>query len=400
MLLARPYIEVASELAIASIVIGRAIWCRLVSISLSSLPPSPSVEQTPRAPSLQRIPTSEYKTSNVGRTCHATNRIDEGNEMQNIQGKVVIITGASSGFGANTARYLAGLGAKVVLGARRIDRLEEVAISIRAKGGEVAVVKTDVTKRGDVQSLVGVALSDFGRIDVMFNNAGRMAIAPLDADKAEEWDAMIDVNIKGVLYGISAALPIFRKQNDGHLINVASVGALKVLAPGGVVYCGTKFAVRAISEGLRIETGPNIRTTILSPGVVDSELKFGSSDAQSAAAMLEFYKIAIPTETIAHAIAYAISQPKEVDINEIVLRPTSWTRKCSRDTWTRSCSRRLRPARRMATPSSRRSGPAAARSSICPRARSIPTCTVLSRRACSPAPGRYHRADGAGASMP
>lgn len=244
--------------------------------------------------------------------------------MQNIQGKVVVITGASSGFGAVTARYLAEHGAKVALGARRLDRLEEIAADIRAKGGEAVVAKTDVTKHAEVQNLVDTALSAFGRVDVMINNAGLMAIAPLDADKVEEWDAMIDINVKGVLYGISAALPVFRRQNSGHFINIASVAGHKVSAPGGTVYCGTKFAVRAISEGLRVEAGSHIRTTIISPGAVDSELKLGSSDPQSAAAMAEFYKnTAIPTETIAHAIAYAISQPDNVDINEILLRPTA-----------------------------------------------------------------------------
>lgn len=221
--------------------------------------------------------------------------------MQNINGKVVVITGASSGFGANTARHLAEHGAKVVLGARRLDRLEEVAVSIRENGGEAVVAKADVTSRSDVKNLVDMATSTFGRMDVLINNAGLMAIAPLDADKVAEWDAMIDINIKGVLYGISAALPVFRKQNSGHFINIASVAGHKIVAPGGTVYCGTKFAVRAISEGLRIEAGPNIRTTIISPGAVDSELKFGSSDPQSRAAMIELYKAAIPTETIAHA---------------------------------------------------------------------------------------------------
>ncbi|TWA80514.1 NADP-dependent 3-hydroxy acid dehydrogenase YdfG [Azospirillum brasilense] len=242
--------------------------------------------------------------------------------MQNIEGKVVVITGASSGFGACTARHLATLGAKVALGARRFDRLETLATEIRAAGGEAVVPETDVTDRTQVQALIDATLAVFGRIDVMVNNAGLMAIAPLDAMKVEEWDAMIDINIKGVLYGIAAALPVFRRQESGHFINVASVGGLKVAAPGGAVYSGTKFAVRAISEGLRVEAGPKIRTTILSPGAVDSELKFGSSDPAAAAAVMEIYKTAIPTQAIADAIAYAIAQPDGVDINEIVLRPT------------------------------------------------------------------------------
>ena len=243
--------------------------------------------------------------------------------MQNIVGKIVVITGASSGFGACTAKHLASLGAKVVLGARRTDRLEAVTAEIKAAGGEAIFAKTDVTVRAEVQALVDLAVTTYGRLDVIINNAGLMALGPLDADKVDEWDAMIDINIRGVLYGISAALPIFRKQDAGHFINLASVGGIKVSSPGGVVYSGTKFAVHAISEGLRVEAGPNIRTTTLSPGAVDSELKFGSSDTAALEAMVEFYKTAIPTQTIADVIAFAIAQPANVDINDIVLRPTS-----------------------------------------------------------------------------
>jgi NADP-dependent 3-hydroxy acid dehydrogenase YdfG len=185
--------------------------------------------------------------------------------MQNIAGKVVIITGASSGIGESTARHLASLGAKLVLGARRTDRLETIANDIVAQGGEAVFATTDVTKRADVKALVDLAVSRFGKLDVIVNNAGIMPVAPLDADKVEEWEAMIDVNIKGVLYGISAALPIFRQQSSGHFINLSSVAGTKVPTPGGVVYAGTKFAVRAISEGLRVEVGPTIRTTTLLP---------------------------------------------------------------------------------------------------------------------------------------
>lgn len=242
--------------------------------------------------------------------------------MENIKGKVVVITGASSGLGESTARHLASLGAKVVLGARRVDRLEQIVADIKADGGEATLLQTDVTKREEVQALVDAAVSTFGRIDVLVNNAGLMAMAPLDAGKVEEWDAMIDINIKGVLYGIAAALPVFRKQESGHFINLSSVGGIKVAAPVGVVYSGTKFAVHAISEGLRVEAGGKIRTTTLSPGAVDSELKFGSSDSASAEAMKEIYKMAIPADSVARAIAFAIAQPADVDINEIVLRPT------------------------------------------------------------------------------
>lgn len=242
--------------------------------------------------------------------------------MNNIENKVVVITGASSGLGEATARYLAARGAAVVLGARRADKLEHIAGEIYAAGGKVEVVATDVTSREQVQTLVDTAVRVFGRVDVLINNAGLMSIAPLDEIKVDEWDRMIDINVKGVLYGIAAALPQFRKQNSGHFINIASVAVLKVFSPGGTVYSGTKFAVRAISEGLRHEVGGSIRTTTIEPGAVDSELKLGSSHEQSANFVQEFYKLAIPANAVARAIAYAIEQPADVDINEIVLRPT------------------------------------------------------------------------------
>jgi NADP-dependent 3-hydroxy acid dehydrogenase YdfG len=241
----------------------------------------------------------------------------------NIENKVVVITGASSGLGEATARHLAARGAAVVLGARRTDKLERIAAEIRAAGGRAEVVQTDVTSRAQVQALIDTGVRVFGRIDVLINNAGLMAIAPMDETKVEEWDRMIDINVKGVLYGIAAALPQFRKQNGGHFINIASVAGVKVFSPGGTVYSGTKFAVRAISEGLRHEVGGSIRTTTIEPGAVDSELKLGSSHAQSAQFVKEFYKQAIPADSVARAIAYAIEQPAEVDINEIVLRPTA-----------------------------------------------------------------------------
>jgi NADP-dependent 3-hydroxy acid dehydrogenase YdfG len=239
-----------------------------------------------------------------------------------ISGKVVLVTGASSGLGEATARHLAARGAKLVLGARRLDRLQALAADLRAKGAEVAIARTDVTKRVDVDALAALAVDSFGRLDVVLNNAGLMAIAPLDEGKVAEWDAMIDINIKGVLYGIAAALPIFRRQGAGHFINIASVAGIKVFAPGGTVYSGTKFAVRAISEGLRIEAGGAIRTTTIEPGAVDSELKFGSSHEASSTFVQEFYKQAVPAESVARAVAFAIEQPADVDINEIVLRPT------------------------------------------------------------------------------
>jgi NADP-dependent 3-hydroxy acid dehydrogenase YdfG len=240
----------------------------------------------------------------------------------NIAGKVVVITGASSGLGETTARHLAAQGAHLVLGARRLDKLEALANDIRAAGGQVEVAATDVTRQQDVNALVAAAVTRFGRVDVMINNAGLMAVAPMTALNVGEWDSMIDINVKGLLYGVAAALPVFQKQDSGHFINIASVAGLKVFG-NATVYSATKFAVRTIAEGLRTELGANIRSTIISPGAVDSELKFGSSHTQSAAAVLDFYQMAIPSESVARAIAYAIEQPANVDINEIVLRPTA-----------------------------------------------------------------------------
>ncbi|MBD0776416.1 SDR family oxidoreductase [Maribacter sp. ANRC-HE7] len=239
----------------------------------------------------------------------------------NIEGKVVVITGGSSGLGEATARFLAEKGAKIVLGARRLNKLEVIADEIRKSGGAIEVLKTDVTKANDVKALVKKAIDSFGKIDVMINNAGIMPLAPLAALKVDEWDSMIDVNIKGVLYGIAAALPEFQKQKSGHFINLASVAGLNV-SPGGAVYSGTKFAVRAISEGLRKEVGKDIRTTILTPGLIDSELQLGSSDEATSQFVQQVYKDAIPAISIAKAVAYAIEQPDDVDINELVIRPT------------------------------------------------------------------------------
>lgn len=240
-----------------------------------------------------------------------------------IQGKVVVITGASSGLGEATARHLAKLGAKVVLGARRQERMDVIVRDIKANGGEASAYTVDVTRRDDLSALVENAIRDFGRIDVMINNAGLMAIAPIAELRVDEWDRMIDINVKGVLYGIAAALPKFEAQGSGHFINISSVAGIKVFSPGGSVYSGTKYAVRAISDGLRHEVGGKIRTTTIEPGAVYSELKLGSGHQPSADVVKEFYKQAIPAESVARAIAYAIEQPGDVDINEIVLRPTS-----------------------------------------------------------------------------
>ena len=242
--------------------------------------------------------------------------------MSNIEGKVVVITGASSGLGEATARHLASKGASVFLGARRLDRLQAVVADIQRAGGRAAAMRVDVTRRAEVDAFLQAATEKFGRIDVLVNNAGLMALAPIGKTLVDEWDRMIDINIKGVLYGIAAALPVFARQKGGHIINIASVAGHKV-SMGGAVYCATKHAVRAISEGIRQEVD-GIRTTIISPGAVQSELPLGISDPQTAAGTKEFYRLtAIPADAVARAIAFAIEQPADVDINEILLRPTA-----------------------------------------------------------------------------
>ena len=242
--------------------------------------------------------------------------------MSNIEGKVVVITGASSGLGEATARHLASKGASVFLGARRLDRLQTVVADIQRAGGRAAAMRVDVTRRAEVDAFVQAATEKFGRMDVLVNNAGLMALAPIAKTLVDEWDRMVDINIKGVLYGIAAALPVFARQKGGHIINIASVAGHKV-SMGGAVYCATKHAVRVISEGIRQEVD-GIRTTIISPGAVQSELPLGISDPQTAAGTKEFYRLtAIPADAVARAIAFAIEQPADVDINEILLRPTA-----------------------------------------------------------------------------
>jgi NADP-dependent 3-hydroxy acid dehydrogenase YdfG len=208
------------------------------------------------------------------------------------------------------------------LGARRKDRLDALAKQIRDRGGKAETFVTDVTRRGDVESLVQGAVQAFGRIDVLVNNAGVMPLSPLDRLKVDEWDRMVDVNIKGVLYGIAAALPRMLKQKSGHIINVSSVAG-HVLFPTAAVYCGTKFAVRAITEGLRREAKPHVRTTIISPGAVESELANTITDAETAKMVQGLRNLAIPAEAIARAVAYAISEPSDVDVNEMLVRPTA-----------------------------------------------------------------------------
>ena len=241
--------------------------------------------------------------------------------MSEIQNKVVIITGASSGLGEATAKRLAASGAKLMLGARREDRLKELVAAIAQTGGTASYLVTDVVDRAQVEALAKQTLSTYGRIDVLINNAGLMPLSPLDQLKVEEWDRTIDVNIKGVLYGIAAVLPIMRQQKSGHVINLSSVAGHQVF-PGSAVYCATKFAVRAISEGLRLESNGEIRSTNISPGAIATELLTTISDQDTAARMNAFYKIAIDADAIARAIAFAIEQPSDVDVNEMIVRPT------------------------------------------------------------------------------
>lgn len=241
--------------------------------------------------------------------------------MSGIEGKVVAITGASSGIGEATARWLAQRGARVVLGARRIDRLQNLAREIGSAGGTARYRSVDVTRLDDVQAFVEFAREQFGRVDVIINNAGVMPLSALEAMKIDEWNQMIDVNIRGVLHGIAAGLPLMKAQGGGQFINLSSIGGHAVY-PTAAVYCATKYAVLAISEGLRQES-QDIRVTVISPGVTTSELADSISDPAARQGMDEFRKTAIPAEAIARAIAYAIEQPAEVDVSEVIVRPTA-----------------------------------------------------------------------------
>ncbi|MEM9591511.1 MAG: SDR family oxidoreductase [Pseudomonadota bacterium] len=241
--------------------------------------------------------------------------------MSNIEGKVVAITGASSGIGEATARHLAKKGAHVVLGARRTDNLEKILADIQAEGGTGAFQALDVTDRHNVEAFMQFAEKTFGKLDVVINNAGVMPLSPLAALKVDEWDRMIDVNIKGVLYGIAGALPIMQRQSFGHIINVSSIAG-HIVIPTGAVYCATKFAVHALSEGFRQEHN-NLRLTIISPGATQSELAGTITHDETAKMVDGLVAMAIPSDAIAAAAAYAISQPGDVDVNEIIVRPTA-----------------------------------------------------------------------------
>jgi NADP-dependent 3-hydroxy acid dehydrogenase YdfG len=243
--------------------------------------------------------------------------------MSGIKGKVVVITGASSGIGEATALLLAERGAKVVFGARRSDRLVALADRIAKAGGEAAYAPTDVRRRDDLSNLVKLACERFSKLDVLVNNAGIAPTSLLDELRVEDWEEMIDVNIKGVLYGIAAALPVFRKQGFGHFVNIASTAG-HLVRPNMSVYSGTKFAVRAISEGLRQEAGDKLRVTIISPGFVHTNLADSMTNPEVKAQIIDAMdKMRISPDAIARAIAFAIEQPADVDVGEIVIRPTA-----------------------------------------------------------------------------
>jgi NADP-dependent 3-hydroxy acid dehydrogenase YdfG len=243
--------------------------------------------------------------------------------MGGIDGKVVAITGASSGIGEATAALLAERGAKLVLGARRLDRLDALANRIAAAGGEASFARTDVRRRADLTNLIKLALERHGKLDVLINNAGIGPVSLLDDLRVEDWEAMIDINIKGVLYGIAAALPVFRRQGFGHFVNTASTAGL-IIRPTMAVYSGTKFAVRAISEGLRQEAGDKLRVTIITPGFVKTDFVDSVSTPSVKAQLKEARdRFAITPDAIARAIAFAIEQPADVDVSEIIVRPTA-----------------------------------------------------------------------------
>lgn len=235
--------------------------------------------------------------------------------------KVIILTGASSGIGEATARLLAAEGHMLVVGARRTDRLEKLCAELRAEGTKIDALASDVLERSALQQLADLAMEKYGRIDVLINNAGIMPLSPLSALKVEEWELTLDVNVRGVLYGIAAVLPVMEAQGYGHIINVASIGAHSV-TPTAAVYCASKYAVRALSDGLRQESD-KIRVTVISPGVVESELADIISDDTAREAMRAFRRVALQPESIARAMSYAIAQPDEVDVSEIIVRPTA-----------------------------------------------------------------------------
>ena len=241
--------------------------------------------------------------------------------MSEINDKVVMITGASSGLGEATARHLAKNGAKLMLAARREDRLKKLVSEIQQDGGTAKYQVTDVTDKSQVEALAKATKDAYGRIDVLVNNAGLMPLSPLAETKVNEWEKMVDVNIKGVLYNIAAVMPVMLQQESGHIVNISSVAGHKVF-PAGAVYCATKFAVKALSEGVRLESDGKIRSTNISPGAVDTELTNTISHNETAKNVDQLYGVAIDADAIARAITFAIAQPEDVDINEMIIRPT------------------------------------------------------------------------------
>lgn len=241
-----------------------------------------------------------------------------------IKGKVVAITGAGRGIGRATALHLALCGARVVIGARNETELVQVAQEIEKGGGEVALCVTDVTRRSDLQSLISLGCKRFDRVDVLVNNAGIGAISRFDALRVEDWDAMIDVNLRGALYGIAAALPVFAQQGTGHVINVISTAGLKIVPTMGV-YAATKNALRTATEALRQESGARLRVTEVSPGFIDTSFTDSSITDPDVKAMINQQKkrLAISPDAIARAIAFSIDQPEDVEIGSIVVRPTA-----------------------------------------------------------------------------
>ena len=240
-----------------------------------------------------------------------------------LEGKVIAITGASSGIGEAAARYLSDRGAKVVLGARRTENLKAITTDIQAQGGEARFVALDVTQKEDLVNFIQFAQAQFGRVDVLVSNAGLMPLSYIEQLKVDEWERMIDVNLKGVLYGVAAALPVFKAQGSGHFINITSI-ADRWVGPTSTIYSATKHAVRVVSEGLRQEVDGTIRVTVIAPGATESELANTISDAEMKKTVVEQFRTElIPAEAVARAIGYAVAQPADVDVNEIVVRPSA-----------------------------------------------------------------------------
>jgi NADP-dependent 3-hydroxy acid dehydrogenase YdfG len=243
--------------------------------------------------------------------------------MQNVKEKVVAVTGASAGIGKAIAIKLVENGAKVVLGARNTELLEKVVEEIKSNGGEAVCAKTDVSNKTDLVRLINIAVSQYGRLDVIVNNAGVAQISRIDELNIDSWDEMIDINIKGVLYGMAAAIPVFKKQQSGHIVNIISTSGIKIVPTQGV-YAGTKNAVRTIAEAFRQESDGSIRITGISPGFIKTgfAVKSVSTEAMKTAASIAIDELAISPEAIANAVIYAISQPEDVEIGDIVIRPS------------------------------------------------------------------------------